>query len=223
MQHDTLRFKENVPNIGRWLSVALLVCIIMMGVACQSSQKNDSPEVTRSKPDAKRLLGYFKPVEGTRYLIAPVTSRSGYEYRYDSNKDAHNYVFFNTADESILTLLPSNDYLFVETLSLPEKREGDKEAHTVRWFLYGIVRADTNGDKELNYKDQRSLSVSDAGGVGFKEIITDVEQVYGQALADGETLIVIYRKGSKNYTSRIDLPSREVISTKEMLTFGIAE
>ena len=120
-------------------------------------------------------------------------------------------------------LLPTNDHLFVSSVSLPEKREGDKEPLKVLWFLYGLVKMDTDADKELTYKDRRSLCVSDAGGAGFKELIVDVEQVYGHTLHDTDTLILIYRKNSKKYITRINLPSREAVSTKELPDFGVVE
>jgi hypothetical protein len=130
-------------------------------------------------------------------------------------------VFLNSADESTLTLLPTNDHLFVATLSLPEKREGDKEPFKVEWFLYGLVKSDTDGDKELTDKDRRSICVSDAGGVGFKEVVEDVDQVYGHSLVDSDNLLVIYRKASKKYLTRISLPKREIVSTKELPSFGV--
>lgn len=58
---------------------------------------------------------------------------------------------------------------------------------------------------------------------GFKEVIVDVEQVYGHTLHDADTLLVIYRKGSKKYVTRINLPSGEAVSTKELPTFGVVE
>jgi hypothetical protein len=199
------------------------MCASIAGSACQEPQKAEPPVVTKARPEEKRALGYFRPVAGTSYLMAPISSRSKGEYGYESDKDAHNYVFFNTADESTQTLLPHNDHLFVATVSLPEKHEGDKEAPAAKWFLYGLVKSDTDGDRELTYKDRRSLYVSDAGGAGFKEVVTDVEHVYGHSLHNADTLILIYRRGSKKYVTRVYLPNREVVSTKELPTFGVDE
>lgn len=209
--------------IARLLRGSLLTCVVIGGAACQDSRKPEPP-VTKARPEAKRVLGYFNPVAGTSYLMAPINSTTGgSSYKYDGDREAHNYVFFNTADESTLTLLPNNDHLFVATVSLPERHDGDKEAPPVKWFLYSLVTSDTDGDKELTYKDRRTLCVSDAGGVGFKELLTDVEQVYGQTLHDADTLLIIYRKGAKTYVTRINLPNRQVVSTKELPSFGVTE
>jgi len=223
MKLNRLNRGGNALDTARLLSAGLLMCAAIAGAACQEPRKAEPTAVSKARPEEKRVLGYFRLVEGTNYLMAPISSRSRGEYGYERDKDAYNYVFFNTADESTLTLLPHNDHLFVATMSLPEKREGDKESYTVHWFLYGLVKSDTDGDEELTYKDRRTLCISDAGGAGFREVITDVEQMYGHSLHDTDTLVVIYRRGSKNYATRINLPSREVVSTKELPTFGVAE
>lgn len=225
MQLHRLRSIANPSNAPQWLGEGLLIFSVMIGTACQSQRVE--PPVTKARPDTERVLGYFRPVMGTSHLIAPIVSKNSGDYsvssNYDSGRGAYNYVFVNSADESTLTLLPTNDYLFVSTVSLPEKREGDKEPFKVQWFLYGLVKMDTDSDRALTYKDRRSLCVSDAGGSEFKEVIVDVEHVYGHTLRDADTLIVIYRKGSNKYLTRINLPSREAVYTKEIPDFGVAE
>jgi hypothetical protein len=217
------RSRSRTSSTAGWFVEGVLLCTVIWGTGCKISQKSDPP-VTRARPEAKRALGYFRPVEGTSYLVAPITSTGSYSSSsYDSGNEAHNYVFVNSADESTLALLPTNDYLFVGTVSLPEKPASEKEPLKVQWFLYGLVKVDTNADKELTHKDRRSLCVSDAGGAGFKELITDVDEVYGHSLRDADTLIVIYRKDSKKYLTRISLPSREAVSTKELPDFGVVE
>lgn len=205
----------------------LLFTATIFGTACKVTDRIEPP-ITKARPETKRVLGYFTPVTGTTHLMAPIISGSSSERSSSSSSnanggDAYNYVFLNSADESTLTLLPTNDHLFVATVSLPEKREGDKEVLKVQWFLYGLVKSDTDADKELTTKDRRSLCVSDAGGAGFKEVVEDVDQVYGHSLVDSETLILIYRKAAKKYLARINLPKREVVSTRELPTFGVDE
>jgi len=122
------------------LGEGLLACAVTLGAACQVSQKVEPSAATKSKPDAERFLGHFQSVDGTSYLMAPVNSRNGKsDYSKDSGRDVHNYVFFNGEDESTLTLLPDNDCLFIATTSLPEKREGDKDACQVQWYLYQLI------------------------------------------------------------------------------------
>ena len=83
-----------------------------------------------------------------------------------------------------------------------------------------LGKDDTDGDRKLTYKDQRTLAISDSGGLGYAEIIPHVEHIYGQVLRDTNTLLVIHKTGSKKYTTRIDLPNRTVVSMNEIATPG---
>jgi hypothetical protein len=153
--------------------------------------------------------------------MAPINSQAkGESYKSGSYGNVHNYVFFNKVDESSHRLLPVNDYLITTTTSLPEGRQSQKETAAVQWFLYFLVKDDTDGDKGLTNKDQATLAVSDSGGIGCTEIIQNIEQVYGHTLRDASTLLVIYRSGGKNYTARVDLLNRKVLSTTELPALG---
>jgi len=112
--------------------------------------------------------------------------------------------------------MSTNDYWISETISFPETRESNQKSEPVQWFLYFVVKEDTDGDKKLTYKDNRVVAVSDAAGMGFTELITDVEEVFGQAIRDSNTLFVLYRSKSKKNVARIDLPNRKVVSTNEL-------
>ena len=224
MQLNAYKHRDiNKSSARRLLGSSLLCVVAAVGVGCMNGAPVNAPPLARANPNAKRKLGNFRPVNGTGYLVAPILSEGKSEYSSSSYEsgNTHNHVFFNVAEESTLMLLPTNDQLLVATTSLPEKRESDKEFPTTQWFLYNIIKTDTDGDKEFTFKDRRSLAVSDAGGAGFKEVITDVEQMLGQTLHDANTLIIIYRKNMKNYSARVDLPGRQVVSEKEMPPFGV--
>jgi hypothetical protein len=95
-----------------------------------------------------------------------------------------------------------------------------KSERKVEWFLYSVVKTDTDGDKELSEKDKQTLAISDAIGVGFTEIIQDVDSLLGSAISESNRLLLIYKSAGKNYTSQIDLPSRKVLSTNELPPLG---
>jgi hypothetical protein len=153
--------------------------------------------------------------------MAPINSEAKSEsFKGGSYDNAHNYVFLNTTDESTRQLLPTNDYMITNTIRFPEERQAQKEPMAVQWFLYFLVKDDTDGDKKLTYKDHRTVAISDSGGWGYAEVIQNVEQIYGQVLRDANTLLVIYRSGSKKYIARVDLPNRKVVTTNEMTSPG---
>src|SRR5437868_14452640 len=139
--------------------IALTIAIISVG--CQKPQTTAPDKTIRANADVKRSLGSFKPVNGGSYLMAPIESEteSGYSSK-SSSRNIHNYVFFNTANESVHPLMPTNDYWIIETISFPEARESSQKNEPVQWFLYSIVKEDTDGDKRLTYKDNRTLAVS---------------------------------------------------------------
>lgn len=225
MQLKILPWKGNSNLVAQLLRDSLFLCIVMAGAGCQRTPEDKPPILIQARPDEKRVLGSFRTVEGTNYLMAPISSTRESGYSSESYTVAYNYLFFNTIDDSTQTLLPHNDYLFVSTVALPERREGgaEDEPPPVQWFLYSLVKVDTDGDKALTDQDQRSLYVSSPDGAGFKEMVSDIEQLYGHALPDANTLVVLYRKGAKNYTTRINLPRRQEISTKELPRLGVSQ
>lgn len=203
--------------IARTALVFSTICLSLAAGACRSSSVTAPDGGLKANAGAKRALGTFTPVRGTAYLMAPITSQGEGEYLKGGYDNVHNHVFFNTVDESTHTLLPSDDYWITETRGLPEKREeAGQQSPVIQWFLYFLVKFDTDGDRKLTYRDNRTLAVSDAGGEGFAEIISDIEQVYGQALRDDKTLLVFYRTKSTKYVARIDLPNKRIVSTKEL-------
>jgi hypothetical protein len=206
----------------RLITFCLVVCLALNSIACQNTQQSAaSAAPPRANAGSPRTLGGFKPIEGTTYLMAPISSQPKGEFLSKGNYDnTHNYAFLNTADESAHQLLPTNDYIVAQTVRLPDEGRNEKGPAAVQWFLYFLVKDDTDADRKLTYKDHRTLAVSDAGGWGYTEIIQNVEEVYGHALRDANTLLVIYRSGSKKYVARVDLPNRKVVSTSDLTLQG---
>jgi len=206
-------------------TILTTVCLGMMGIlslsACNSDSKQIPPAaVVRAKPQVTRELGMFREVEGTTYLMAAITARGegGFLSKLESGSsgyggDALNYVFFNKADDSTRRLLPNNDSLILNALRFP--KEGK-----VEWFVYEVVKSDTNNDKELSYLDRKAIAVSDSGGQGYTELIPEVQDQLGYALSDANTLLVLYVKDAKKRYAKIDLPNRKLIVTNELPSLG---
>lgn len=213
----------------------LFLLAILCATACQRSELTSPQKVAvKANPQSKRLLGNFAEVAGTTFLLAPVMSNNhnkylfGSSYGYDSK--THNYVFLDTGDDSTRMLAPNNDGVFVTALALPEDnsrsdsytgvRSPAPNAARVEWWLYGVVKADSDNDKDLDMDDRRVIAVSDAGGAGYTELVTDVEHVFGHKLTSPETLKVIYRREARYFVATINLPGRRVSETQTLPTFG---
>jgi hypothetical protein len=207
----------------RFIVIAMILVGAIGLVGCDSKPASTAP-VTRANPKAERVLGLFSKVEGTTYLLAGIFAKEeggflkgiengGYGSGSGYSSAVNNYVFFNTADDSTHRLLPHNDSLILRAQRFPDKDKAD-------WFVYDVVKSDTNDDKELSSKDRFTIAMSDGGGNGYSELIPSVETRLGDTLTDGNTLLILYVKDSKKYYSRIDLPNRKVTATNELPSLG---
>lgn len=205
----------------------IFIVMILVGaisfVGCDSKPVSTTP-VTRANPKAERELGFFSKVEGTTYLLAGIFAKEeggflrkiesgGYGSDSGYSSAVNNYVFFNTADDSTHRLIPHNDSLILRAQRFPEKDKVD-------WFVYNVVKSDTNDDKELSSKDRFTIAISDGGGNGYVELLPNIETRLGDSMTDANTLLILYIKDSKKYYSRIDLPNRKVTVTNELPSLG---
>jgi hypothetical protein len=212
---------------------AILVALLLASLLVQSGCQKDARPVARAEDVGKRLadkeLGSFQPVQGTSYLVAPIQDRepsgqggsgswlsSGYT---DAYRTPHNYVFLEQKSLTFSRLLPVNDWTILTMTAFPE-RGSWPDAAPIAWFLYEIVKSDTNGDKKLNWIDRKTVAISDAAGQNYTELISDVAAVHTKVLRDPATMLVIYRGNGALQLARIDLKARQVESTVQLPDFG---
>ena len=223
MQTMGVSFKGIAPSAKRFSILAVLIGLAFSSLACSSTSRTAATSATPTS--VAKVLGKFEPIEGTDYLVAPILPAisSSYSYSsYDSSSSwgvAYNYVFLNRTNDTFQQLLPTNEYVitFTEPLALPD---ANAETLITHWWLYGIIKSDTNGDKALTLEDRITLAISDVGGTGYTEIITDVDEVYGHTLRDETTLLIIYRSNDHKYLTGIDLPGRSIVATAELPSLG---
>ncbi|MBC7878117.1 MAG: hypothetical protein H7Y59_13185 [Anaerolineales bacterium] len=194
------------------------------------SQPNLGPAPTLQP--VEKILSVFTPIQGTNYLLARIsadpTSRESSanpltwidsSYR-SSGYDVYNYVFFDLDSETYHRLLPTNDTVILQIRGFPvpdyAATEPAKPPPPIEWWLYVMVKADTNKNGNLDYEDKKTLGISDVGGNGFAEVIPDVDNLLGDIYKEGSTLFVIYNSNEKNYLAKINLLTREVVTTTEM-------
>ena len=219
--------------------VILLTIVVLIGIVCASaafmnvkpprlplSQNTETPLV--------KTLGDFRAIDGTDYLISIVTGNpeetniydelfsSGRWYGGGYGYNQYNIVFLNITTETVYPLLPSNDYEIISMEGFPKPIPAfDQSAPAqpkipIAWWLFSIVKSDTNQDGDFSALDKQTLSIADVGGKGYTEIISAVDDVLGTAFKKGDILLIVYRSNDKNYLARIDLPTRQVNSTEEL-------
>jgi hypothetical protein len=219
------------------LSIVLLVMILIVAACIPNiinRNSSGSSEPAPTPQPLEKILSSFNPIQSTNYLMAgvvtaPVTRESSFNplewinnsSRYSSySSGTYNYVFFNLDTEQYQRLLPTNEYSIYQTSGFPtlqyDPANPNQPAPTVEWWLYTVIKSDTNKDGYLDYQDKLTISLSDVGGNGYTELIENVDAVMGQIYKDNFALFIIYNASQKNFIAKINPSTREVISTTEM-------
>jgi hypothetical protein len=216
----------------------IVLCVLLVVTACipdivGRNPSGSSEPVPTSLP-IEKILSSFNPIQGTNYLMAgvvsaPVTRDSSFNplewinnsARYSSySSDTHNYVFFNLNTEEYKRLLPTNEYSIFQTSGFPtlqyDSANPDQPAPTVEWWVYGVIKKDTNADGYFGSGDKLTIGLSDVGGNGYTEVIENVDAILSQIYKDNSALFIIYNADEKNFIAKINPSTREVISTTEM-------
>ena len=210
-------------------SVISIFGIFVIGLtACMPPR---SAETINGTPvPVKKTLGSFYPIEGTHYQLASISTDQGESGRgadlsrlfsYGrSDYSVYNYVFLDVDGETVHALLPTNQNVILSIEGYPVSKTDDLTKVPVAWWLYTIVKEDTNQDQQLSYLDRKTLAVSDVAGNGYTEIITGVDQILADVFKDGNVLLIVYRANGKNFLAHVDLAARKVTSTSELPSFG---
>lgn len=214
------------------LNIALLLTACIPGFVNRNSSAGSQP-VSTPQP-IEKILSSFNAVQGTNILMAGVisapVSREGSfnplewinnSSRYSSyTVETYNYVFFNLDTEEYKRLLPLNDYAIFQTAGFPisqyDPADPNQPVPPVEWWLYGIIKNDTNKDGLLGYGDKLTVSISDVGGSGYTELIENVDVILAQIYVNNFSMFVMYNADQKNYIAKINPAAREVISAAEM-------
>ena len=207
-----------------------VVSLFITGAACGRVTQSINPVESTPQPTEKHL-STFRAIEGTDYMIANISGNPAEErsdsspfswiergYSGYSGYEIYNYVFFGSETETFNKLLPTNEYVVLQITGFPSGVPTDKpeDFEPVKWWMYVLAKTDTDKNGILDYKDKLTIGITDVGGNGPAEVISDVDSVLGHMLKDDDTLFVIYHSLDKNYVAKIDLPSRQVISMSEI-------
>jgi hypothetical protein len=216
----------------------IVISLMGSGTSCTRLLGASNPSETGAGPaptlqPVEKILSPFTPIQGTDTLMAGVisapVSREGslnpLEWINNSSYSSYssgtyNYVFFNLNTEEYKRLLPVSDYVIYQTAGFPtlqyDPAKPDQPAPPVKWWVYSIIKKDTNNDGNLGYEDKLTISISDVGGNGYTELIENVDAVLSQIYKDDFAMFIIYNADQKNYIAKINPATREVVSTTEM-------
>jgi hypothetical protein len=214
-----------------FIAPALILTACISDIVGREPAGNSEPAPTLQP--VEKILSPFNPIQGTDYLMAgvisvPVTRESSLNplewinssgsSSYSSN--TYNYVFFNLNTEQYNRLLDTNAYAIYQTSGFPtlqyDPANPDKPAPPVEWWVYSVIKKDTDSNGYLGYGDKLTIGVSDVGGNGYTEMIENVDAILSQVYKNSSAIFIIYSAGKKNYIAKVNLPTREVLSTTEM-------
>ena len=217
----------------------LLACVLSFSViACgrgilpqQSSVNAEAPEAP--KP-VEKTLSSFTSIAGTDYLMAGIVpaevgrdstlnpfewiSNSGYSGY--SPYLTYNYVFFNTRTAAYHRLLPDNNSVIFQTAGFPQQvydpNDPEKPAPVIEFWMFNIVKADTNADGSFDYRDKITIGIADVSGDDYTELIANVDAIQSQYYDTPSNFFIIYNVNDKNFIAKINPITRQILSTTEM-------
>jgi hypothetical protein len=202
----------------------VLGALFLVSLACTSGSTSPGAPVSGTAEPRKKDLSEFSQITGTKILIAAVyqgESGNGLDFSLNSGREystnVYNYVFFDMDSEQFHALLRANEYAILSKIGLPVS---GNEVAPIKWWLYYVVKADTNQDKQLSNQDKFTVSMSDVAGNGYIELIPDIDQALGQFMKSDTLLLFFYLQNDKKYYAKIDLQSRSVVATTEYPSFG---
>ncbi len=182
----------------------------------------------------EKTLSQFNPIIGTEYLMAGIVpvevSRDGSinpldwisrsAYSGYSTYNTYNYVFFNTQTEEYHRLLPDNNFVIFQTAGFPQlvydPKNPEKPAPIIEFWIYNLIKTDTNSDGYFDYRDKLTVGISDVSGANYTELIANVDAIQSQYYKDPSNFFIIYNVNDKNFIAKVNPITREVLSTTEM-------
>ena len=235
MKDNTVNTSSRVKKIILIISIIILMGVVCVGLFFFNGQTISSSSSKNEDEPIIKTLGDFRSIDGTDYLIASVTGGGsnpnifselfsvGRWYGGNYGYNQYNLVFVDINTENVYPLLKTNDFEIISMEGFPTPIPNfnnqfvtQQPAIPIAWWLFSIVKSDTNMDEELSSLDKKTLSVADVGGKGYTEIIPDVDDLLGTAFKNNNTLLIIYRSNGVNYLAHVDLLSRQVVSTEEL-------
>lgn len=186
-------------------------------------QQAQNPGKTEAEKAAvERTLSPFEGLEGTPYRFArieeiardrgSVFSSSGYD---KSNSPIFNFIFLNAETKNSVKLLPKSNLRFTRVERVGRlNAKGNLIKAEAMW--YEVIRADTNGDKTLDYRDKSTIATSTISGTEYTELIPEVDRVLNTFQAGPSKVTMIYESNKKYFVADLDLGARKTILTKEL-------
>ncbi|WP_016954921.1 hypothetical protein [Catenovulum agarivorans] len=213
------RFNCLVISVAGILAIGVLL-FVMLQIFTETTRERNRQNIVNidENEEVKEnwRLGQVTNLLSHKTLMISLNSDQSFNRGYfsKSSNSTRNYLFINTETNSEQWLFDHTNYLIESTNHL---RLGDYNSkEVVLAILYNLVKLDSNSDNRLTPSDLTTIAISKPNGSGYKEILTDVEQVIGNTLLSETELFIIYQLNGKSLSSIINLTNFELSNTKEL-------
>lgn len=159
-----------------------------------------SPAVVRETQGThdKELLRFGTPtrVSGTTFLRMPLQSETDSDSLSPNERTGrvYNYLYVDVMSLSSWLLFKNSDQLISQVHDIRvETAEHDRA--TVATF-FGVVSADTDGDRRLTMNDRESMFFCGADGRNPSEIISSTDEILSVEQIAPDQVLVIYQRGA---------------------------
>lgn len=204
-------------------TLGLLAISIVLVSSCSARRPDMSggdAGAVNEPPALSLRVSEFEEVGGTGYLIARVVESIGGAYvssgSYGDTR-TRNLVFLDRNSLESHRLFETNQKLILDVDHLGRgNRQGSvatpPTSPPVKWLMFRVVNTDTNRDKRLDANDSFELGISDAFGVGYTEVLSNVYRVLSVSMIGEDQVMVAFESaGGGAQACRIDLPTRTVV------------
>lgn len=224
--------------MNRLSTLLFAFAISFFTLACGSRIIPQDSSVNVEAPEApkpvEKTLSSFTPITGTDYLMAGIvpvevgrdSSLNPFEWISNSGYSSYttygtyNYVFFNTQTEEYHRLLPDNNAVIFQTAGFPQQvydpNDPTKPGPVIEFWMFNIIKADTNADGYFDYRDKLTVGIADVSGSGYTELIQNVDAIQSQYYKNPSNFFIIYNVNQKNFIAKVNPITRQIISTTEM-------
>ena len=219
-----------------------LIRILVAGI-CALTVAACTKEVQPSDPAAngqtqQYYLSDFQLVRGTSVLVAEIAvdgdTNSGFgsarwfSFGTSTGIRVHNLVFLDAQTLESHILFPTNECAIRNATQFPDNwidtynatGQRPDEVPPTEWFVYEVITNDTNNDGLLNRDDLFIIAISDEDGFGLTELMSGISEIYGMEMTKYGKLVVTYFQSGRKLASLIDMNSKLILDTKELINLG---
>ena len=215
-------FWRIVNRVNAAYFFALMICgtaalIMLVNLFLTDSRKRNSPKIAapadskvvaseKKEAQSKALekdwtFGRSLRMRQSDYFRIPLQASSKSDslvgYSSGSSRTVGNHLFVSAETGSSHWLFPSNDQLVLRADELNHSKMAPAAG-----MVYVVIRADTDGDGDLDNADQKEIGFSAADGTSYVLLIEDVEAIDQIHVESEHQVNLFFRKGGALHMAR---------------------